>query len=112
MRKNATSSSFKTTRKSVLRGEIERINLPGDGSYNLQGALQLRVEAPKPLSLLNARWEFQDTNWFPDFKASAQKLLEFHASAGGPTVDGVIAVNARFVADLLNILGPVEMPSY
>ena len=96
----------------VLRGEIERINLPGDGSYNLQGSLQLRVESPKPLSLLNARWEFQDANWFPDFKASAQKLLEFHASAGGPTVDGVIAVNARFVADLLNILGPVEMPSY
>ncbi len=96
----------------VLRGEIKRIHLPGDGSYNLQGSLELRVEAPKPLALLNARWEFQDANWFPDFKASAQKLLEFYASAGGPTVDGVIAVNARFVADLLDILGPVEMPSY
>lgn len=96
----------------VYRGTIERIHLPGDGSYNLQGSLGLHVAAPKPLSLINARWEFQDANWFPDFSESAKKLLAFYTSSGAPTVDGVIAVNARFVADLLGTLGPIEMPTY
>jgi hypothetical protein len=96
----------------IYRGEIEKMNLPGDGSYNLQGRLLSQVAAPAPLTLVNARWEFQDANWFPDFKASAEKLLWFHNKAGGPTMDGVIAINASFVADLLELVGPIEMPEY
>ena len=96
----------------IYRGEIESINLPGDGSYNLQGQLLSHVLAPEPLQLINSRWEFQDANWFPDFKTSAEKLLWFHNQAGGPTMDGVISINASFVADLLELLGPIEMNGY
>lgn len=93
----------------VRDGAIVNLEIPGDGSYNLQGRMRKLVEAPEPLRLINPRWEFQDANWFPDFPTSAKKLNEFYEKSGGPTVDGVIAVNARFVADLLEILGPTEI---
>lgn len=93
-------------------GKIVNVDIPGGGSYDLEGQLSLFENAPAPMQLLRARWEFQDTNWFPDFPTSAQTLLNFYSHAGGPTVDGVIAINASFFADLLKILGPVDMPSY
>lgn len=97
---------------TLENGAISEMHVPGGGSYDLQGSLSDFVEAPYALSLLNPRFEFQDANWFPDFSESAQKLLSFYDHAGGPTVDGVLSVNATFVADLLSLLGPVEMDSY
>lgn len=96
----------------VERGEVVRMFVPGGGTYDVQGQLQAFVAAPGPLQLLKARWEFQDANWFPDFPSSAKKLRWFYSEAGGPTSDGVVAVNATFVAELLKLLGPVEMPEY
>lgn len=94
------------------RGEVVRMLVPGGGTYDVQGQLQAFVAAPGPLQLLKARWEFQDANWFPDFPSSAQKLRWFYSEAGGPTTDGVVAVNASFVVELLRLLGPVDMPKY
>lgn len=96
----------------VHDGVIEDMNVPGGGSYDLQGTLQENLIAPQPLQLLSARWEFQDGNWFPDFPTSARQLIQFYQDAGGPSVDGVLAVNATFVADLIGLLGPIEMPEY
>ncbi|MEK7183539.1 MAG: DUF4012 domain-containing protein [Patescibacteria group bacterium] len=96
----------------VERGEVVRMFVPGGGTYDVQGQLKAFVAAPGPLQLLKARWEFQDANWFPDFPSSAKKLSWFYSAAGGPTTDGVVAVNATFVAELLRLLGPVEMPEY
>lgn len=96
----------------VDRGEVVRMFVPGGGTYDVQGQLQAFVAAPGPLQLLKARWEFQDANWFPDFPTSAKKLRWFYSEAGGPTTDGVVAINATFVVELLRLLGPVEMPKY
>ncbi|MBI4437512.1 DUF4012 domain-containing protein [Candidatus Uhrbacteria bacterium] len=96
----------------VRDGVIEHMDVPGGGSYDLQGTLQENLMAPEPLQLLKARWEFQDGNWFPDFPTSARQLIQFYRDAGGPSVDGVLAVNATFVADLIGLLGPIDMPDY
>lgn len=96
----------------VHDGVIEDMSVPGGGSYDLQGTLTQDLIAPVPLQLLSARWEFQDGNWFPDFPTSARQLIQFYRDAGGPSVDGVLAVNATFVADLIGLLGPIEMPDY
>ncbi len=93
-------------------GAIANMRLPGGGTYDVQGQLDAFVEAPKPLSLINPRWEFQDGNWFPDFPTSAKKMQWFYEHAGGPTTDGVVAVNATFIEKLLDVIGPVEMPEY
>ncbi len=97
---------------SITDGVITNMSIPGGGTYDLQGNLSTYTIAPKPLQLLKARWEFQDANWFADFPTSARQALQFYYDAGGPTMDGVVAVNATYVADLLDLLGPIEMPEY
>jgi hypothetical protein len=57
--------------------------------------------------LSNDRWEFQDSNWFPDFPASAEKMLWFYRHSRQITADGVIAINATVLEQLLAVLGPV-----
>ena len=93
-------------------GAIANMRLPGGGTYDVQGQLDTFVEAPQPLSLINSRWEFQDGNWFPDFPTSAKKMQWFYEHAGGPTTDGVVAVNATFIEKLIGLVGPIEMPEY
>ncbi len=96
----------------VRHGAIADMRIPGGGSYDVQGQLTKFVASPSPLSIIDPRWEMQDANWFPDFPTSARKLQWFYENASGPSTDGVIAVNATFVVELLKILGPVDMPKY
>ncbi|MBI4132997.1 DUF4012 domain-containing protein [Candidatus Uhrbacteria bacterium] len=96
----------------IDRGEAVIRELPGGGSYDLQGTLREHVIAPEPLQLIEPHWQFHDANWFPDFPTSAKKLMWFYEKSGGPTVDGVIAVNATLVPHLLALFGPIEMPAY
>ncbi|OGL95405.1 hypothetical protein A2348_02035 [Candidatus Uhrbacteria bacterium RIFOXYB12_FULL_58_10] len=96
----------------VKDGVITGMNVPGGGTYDLQGSLRHNVAAPEPLQLLSARWEFQDANWFPDFPTTARQIMDFYEDAGGGSVDGVVAVNATYVANLIGFLGPVDMPEY
>lgn len=93
----------------VVNGEIIDLEIPGGGSYDLQGSLRTTVAAPAPLRLINDRWEFQDSNWFPDFPTAAKKILWFYQQAGGPTVDGVVAINASVMEQLLAKIGSVSV---
>src|SRR3989338_8815236 len=80
---------------------------PAGGSYGFRGQLTKSGPPPAPLLLSNKRWEFQDANWFPDFPASAKKILWFYRHSRNLTADGVIAVNASVVSRLLSIIGPI-----
>lgn len=90
-------------------GAITDMRIPGGGTYDIQGQLHAFVAAPGPLQLVRARWEFQDANWFPDFPTSARKMLWFYESAGGPSVDGVLSINANVLEQLLKVLGPITL---
>ena len=94
------------------RGEIKKLDIPGGGTYDLQGWLGPKVMAPAPLQLINPRWEFQDANWWANFPTSAKKMEWFNVNAGGPTVDGVITITSTFIERLLAITGPIPMPEY
>lgn len=91
----------------IKDGEIVNIDIPAGGSYDLQGQLKEFVSPPTQLLLSNKRWEFQDANWFPDFSASAEKMLWFYRHSRNLTADGVIAINADVLNRLLSIIGPV-----
>ncbi|MFA6427815.1 MAG: DUF4012 domain-containing protein [Candidatus Magasanikbacteria bacterium] len=90
----------------VQNGKVLNMEIPGGGTYDVQGQLDTFVKPPLPLQLLNKRWEFQDSNWFPDFPASAQKMAWFYQHSRNSTVDGVIAINASVLERLLRVLGP------
>ncbi len=91
----------------IKDGEIIKMEVPAGGSYDLQGQLNEYLEPPAPLLIANRRWEFQDANWFPDFPASAEKMLWFYQHARNYTADGVIAINATVLERLLSIVGPL-----
>jgi len=93
-------------------GSIRNIEIPAGGSYDLQGSLRETVQSPQPLHIVNPIWQFQDANWFPDFPTSAKKLMWFYEKSGGPTVDGVIAVNESVAEKLIQLTGPIDMPEY
>ena len=96
----------------IDRGEITNIEVPGGGTYDMQGSLDQDVIAPEPLRLIADRWEFQDSNWFSDFPTSAEKMIWFYEHSGGPTPDGVIVITATVMERLLEIYGPIAMPEY
>lgn len=96
----------------IQRGKITKIDVPAGGSYDFQGQLDTYLKSPLPLQIVNARWELQDANWFPDFPASAQKVAWFYNHSRGASVDGVIAVNASVLERLLGIMGPLKNDQY
>ncbi|MBI5732186.1 MAG: DUF4012 domain-containing protein, partial [Candidatus Magasanikbacteria bacterium] len=96
----------------IKNGRIAKLEVPGEGSYALQGSLKAALIPPAPLQLLQPRWQFQDANWFPDFPASAKKLMWFYEKSNGPTMDGVLAFDTYPLIDLLKITGPMALPNY
>lgn len=96
----------------IDRGVIKNMNIPAGGTYDIQGQLIPKVISPEPLHLINPRWEFQDSNWWPDYPTSAKKMAWFYQSSNNPPVDGVITVSSNFMVKLLDIFGSVNMPQY
>jgi hypothetical protein len=94
------------------RGEIKKLEVPGGGTYDLQGSLIPKVISPDPLHLINSRWEFQDANWWPDYPATAKKVQWFYQNSNGPSVDGVVMFTSTLMERLLEIYGPIPMPEY
>lgn len=93
---------------TVKDGKITDLQVPPGGSYDLQGQLLEKIVPPTPLLLSNKRWEFQDANWFPEFSASAEKMLWFYDRSWKQTADGVIAINATVLERILGVIGPLS----
>jgi len=96
----------------INQGNLEKINIPGGGPYDLKAGLKVILQAPRPLQIMNPRWEFQDANYFANLPTSAEKLMWFYEKSGGPTVDGLIFINATLLEKILKITGPLELPAY
>ncbi|MFH1668128.1 MAG: DUF4012 domain-containing protein [Candidatus Komeilibacteria bacterium] len=96
----------------IDQGEITNIEMPGGGFYDLEGQLKEFVIAPYPQQLLGTRWQIWDANWWPDWPTSAAKIAWFYEKTGGPTVDGVFAINSQVMVDLMEQFGPIELSDY
>lgn len=93
-------------------GKIDKITIPEGGTYDVRAGLSQVIAPPEPMRLVTNRWEFQDANWWPDFPTSAKNIKWFYEKSGGPTVDGVIAINSVFLGKLLKVTGPINLPNY
>lgn len=81
----------------------------------LDQRIEADVNAPYPFERMMSikRWKFRDSNFYPDFPSSVEKIKYFYRLAGGnDNFDGVIAVNASVLNDALEITGPVIVPGY
>ncbi|MFH1564710.1 MAG: DUF4012 domain-containing protein [bacterium] len=96
----------------ISNGKIENLEIPSGGSYDLEGGETKNIIAPEPLQLINGSWHFWDANWFFDFPTTAEKLIEFYNNSGGPTVDGVIAINGSMMQEIVGAVGEIEVPGF
>lgn len=54
---------------------------------------------------------FRDSNYWPDFPTSAEKLLELYSYGQDvPPLDGVIAIDQQFILYLVEAMGTVPLP--
>lgn len=85
-----------------------------DNTYNFDKPAEkyLKVAAPEPMKkyLKQEWWFFRDSNWWPDFPASAKKAEEFYKLQGGAEkLDGVIAMTPTVMEWLLADLGEMSV---
>lgn len=83
-----------------------------DGIFNPDGQLKENIVPPQPIQKISVAWSLHDSNWFPDFPASAEKAIFFYEKTGGPTVDGVITLTPTVMQKLLAVIGPITLPQY
>ncbi len=92
------------------QGRIKGIKM--EEPYHLDGQLSRVVAAPEPMRMVQARAYLRDMNYFLDFPTSAERVSAYLDLSGGQTVDGVIALNASIMEDLLTLTGPITVPGY
>lgn len=88
-----------------------------DDIYELDKKFTKRLAIPPALGrylTTEKYWNLRDMNISPDFKLSMDQFLEHYLEVRGePTdIDGVIAVDTSVLTELLQVLGPVEIPGY
>lgn len=85
--------------------------------YDPDGQLDVKIVPPREMQSLTRDWGARDANWFFDFPLSAEKVLYFLEASKMYrermiAFEGAIALNANVVKDILDAVGPVEIPEY
>ena len=72
------------------------------------------VEAPGPMQkfLKNSSWELRDSNYDASFPEASQDISRFYNLETGDSIDGIIALNAQVMVDLLKLTAPVSLEKY
>ncbi len=90
-----------------------------DDIYNLDSRYKPTKPAPEPIVkyiggpyALSPKWKLRDMNWYIDFGDSMSLFTEEIKSLGFDHIDGVIAVDTQVLVDILNVLGPIDVPGY
>lgn len=94
----------------VNQGKVRKFFV--DGIFNPDGQLREDIVPPVPIQKVSAGWSLHDSNWFPDFRVSAEKAISFYEKTGGPTVDGVITCTPEILKRFLALTGPIFLEKY
>lgn len=83
--------------------------------YKLDNAFTVKTQVlpPDPLSeITQNKWALRDSNFDLSFPEAASDIQWFFEQESGQKVDGVIAINASIISDLLRLTGPVYLDKY
>jgi len=88
-----------------------------DDIYQLDQKFTKRIEIPEALGrylTTEKYWNLRDMNTSPDFKVSMDQFFENYQTVRGEpdNIDGIFAVDTHTLTQLLEILGPAEVPGY
>lgn len=82
--------------------------------YDLDKKLPGKVIPPDQIKehLGEENWYLRDSNWNPDFPKTGTQVEWFIEKSLGATVDGVISMNVFSLEDLIDAVGPINLPEY
>lgn len=82
--------------------------------YDLDKKLPGKVIPPDQIKehLGEENWYLRDSNWNPDFPKTGAQVEWFIEKSLGATVDGVISMNVFSLEDLIDAVGPINLPEY
>jgi len=88
-----------------------------DDIYELDQKFRKNIPIPEELGrylTTEKYWNLRDMNISPDFKVSMDTFYENYQTVPGEPedIDGIISVDTHFLTNLMNVLGPVEVPGY
>lgn len=70
------------------------------------------IDSPEPYKKMLGiqQMQLRDANWAPNFPTTAQQVIDLYRLEGGTKdIDGVIAINASILPEILKIIGPVSI---
>jgi len=109
---------------SILNFESGKVKAEkSDDIYSLDNKFNETIEAPEPIkdylfgeeleTGIKPAYYLRDMNFSPDYKVSMENFEQYYDQLKGEyKVDGIIAVDTYVVKDLIDILGPLEVPGY
>lgn len=101
----------------VVSGKFDPTS--SDDIYNLDNSYKPSVPAPQPIIdyikgpyLLSKNLRLRDMNWSPDFSESMDLFSSEIKKVGINNIDGIIAVDTQVLVNLLEVIGPINVPGY
>lgn len=87
-----------------------------DDIYALDAKFNKRLKPPDLIDRylpLVFYWNLRDMNLSPDFKESMDTFYSYYKDIPGePEVDGIIAVDTQVLKDIVEVLGPIDVPGF
>lgn len=82
--------------------------------YVPDGQIPGHVDPPPPIqeAFKQGWWKLRDANWDPDYPAAAKTIDWFFQKGNEEKSDGIIALNFSLFQKLIEIIGPIDLPSY
>jgi hypothetical protein len=95
-------------------GKLTKLNLrdESDVSAHYRDRFPPQGQLGTYLAFRDNQVEIGDAGWDPDFPTSARLQEKMFTSATGQQLDGTISVDPYFIASLLKVTGPVDVPGY
>lgn len=97
----------------VDKGKPEILKVEGSEILDNYAPRDFVSTPPAPLAkyIASQRWEFRDSNWWPDFASSSAKTLELYKKENGLSadkIDAVIGFTPTVIEEALKIIGPIK----
>jgi hypothetical protein len=97
---------------TITNGSLTGITV---NDINSLQAYDQKLMPPLQLQTVETSWKLRDSDWFFDFPTSAAKILsrvQNAESAEGvqEQYSGVIALSPQVIQDLVDVLGPIQLP--
>ena len=95
---------------TINKGDIQSTG--SSDIYKLDDTLTKKFPAPSPITKYLANvysFNIRDSNLYPDYLASMKQFETLYKASSAPQdIDGILAIDTKFVLSMIKVLGPIQ----